>query len=92
MRRLRLWSNKEPASFKFESIIISSTHFQVIFTRGTLVGCTTVGDRQCMYFSEGYRMLGMQSGTPRDARIFEKMNIINIITNTYSGSIKAIDT
>jgi len=34
-------------------------------------------------------MLGMQSGTPRDARIFD---VINIITNTYSCSIKAVDT
>jgi len=34
----------------------------------------------------------MQSGTPRDARIFDKMDIINIITNTHSCSIKAVDT
>ena len=34
----------------------------------------------------------MQSGTPRHARIFDKMDIINIITNTYSCSIKAVDT
>ena len=37
-------------------------------------------------------MLGMQSGTPRDTRIFGKMDIINKITNTYSCSIKAVDT
>jgi len=34
----------------------------------------------------------MQSGTPRHTRIFDKMNIINVITNTYSCSIKAVDT
>ena len=34
----------------------------------------------------------MQSGTPRDARIFDTMDIINVITNTYSCSIKAVDT
>jgi len=34
----------------------------------------------------------MQSGTPRHTRIFDKMVIINIITNTYSCSIKAVDT
>jgi len=38
------------------------------------------------------RVLGMQSGTPRHTRIFDKMDIINIITNTYSCSIKAVDT
>jgi len=37
-------------------------------------------------------VLGMQSGTPRHTRIFDKMDIINIITNTYSCSIKAVDT
>jgi len=37
-------------------------------------------------------MLGMQLGTPRDARRFDKMYIINIITNTYYCSIKAVDT
>jgi len=37
-------------------------------------------------------LLGMQSGTPRRTRIFDKMDIINIITNTYSRSIKAVDT
>ena len=37
-------------------------------------------------------VLGMQSGTPRDTRIFDKMDITNIITNTYSCSIKAVDT
>ena len=37
-------------------------------------------------------MLGMQSGTPRDARIFGKMDIINISTVTYSCSIKPVDT
>ena len=37
-------------------------------------------------------VLGMQSGTPRHTRIFDKMNIINVITNTYSCSIKAVDT
>jgi len=34
----------------------------------------------------------MQSGRPRHARIFDKMDIINVITNTYSRSIKAVDT
>jgi len=37
-------------------------------------------------------VLGMQSGTARHARIFDKMDIINVITNTYSCSIKAVDT
>jgi len=36
-------------------------------------------------------MLEMQSGTPRDARIFDKMGIINIITNTYSCSTNVVD-
>ena len=36
-------------------------------------------------------LLGMQSGTPQHTRIFDKMDIINIITNTYSHSIKAVD-
>ena len=36
--------------------------------------------------------MGIQSGTPRHARIFDKMDIINVITNTYSRSIKAVDT
>jgi len=34
----------------------------------------------------------MQSGTPRDARIFGKMDTINIITITHSCSIKAVGT
>jgi len=34
----------------------------------------------------------MQSGSPRHTRIFDKMDIINVITNTYSCSIKAVDT
>ena len=34
----------------------------------------------------------MQSGTPWHTRIFDKMNIINIITNTHSCSIKSVDT
>jgi len=38
------------------------------------------------------KLLGMQSGTPRHARIFDKMDIINVLTNTYSRSIKAVDT
>ena len=37
-------------------------------------------------------LLGMQSGTPRHTRIFDKMDIINGITNTYSRSIKTVDT
>jgi len=41
---------------------------------------------------ENEALLGMQSGTPRHARIFDKMDIINVITNTYSCSIKAVDT
>jgi len=40
---------------------------------------------------QGIEMLGMQSSTPRDTRIFDKMYIINIITVTYS-CIKSVDT
>jgi len=29
---------------------------------------------------------------PQDTQIFDKIDIINIVTNTYSCSIKAIDT
>ena len=39
-----------------------------------------------------YMCVGNAIGTPRDARIFDKMDIINIITKTYSCSIKAVDT
>ena len=38
------------------------------------------------------RVPGMQSGTPQHNRIFDKMDIINTITHTYSCSIKAVDT
>ena len=39
-----------------------------------------------------HSLLGMQSGMPQDAQIFDTMDIINVITNTYSRSIKAVDT
>ena len=34
----------------------------------------------------------MQLGMPWHTQIFDKIDIINIITNTYSHSIKAVDT
>jgi len=38
------------------------------------------------------KVVGNAIGHASDSRIFDKMDIINIITNTYSCSIKAVDT
>jgi len=77
--------NSLPSSFSESSLPVSA--------RSTLLeDCMFLFRIFALFYVHLLVLLGMQSGTPRDTRIFDKMDIINIITNTYSCSIKAVDT